>query len=160
MQEFIIHLPIASYQRKNEKFDNFGEIYLQLGDYFFPSENWTDFGANIVFWWLQEITKIYSNESDTARCKFMDGNYRFDLQITDRPEIWQIYFIKERADDDEIELQTEVNSEQLSREILKAVTKIEDQYREMKNFEAVNRIEEIKEIFILSAKPLNAAFPH
>jgi hypothetical protein len=90
----------------------------------------------------------------------MDGNYRFDLQITDRPEIWQIYFIKERADDDEIELQTEVNSEQLSREILKAVTKIEDQYREMKNFEAVNRIEEIKEIFILSAKPLNAAFPH
>jgi hypothetical protein len=59
-----------------------------------------------------------------------------------------------------MEFQTEVNSEQLSREILKAVTKIEDQYREMKNFEAVKRIEEIKEIFILSAKPLDAAFPH
>ncbi len=71
-----------------------GKIYVQLDDYSFPDDEWTDFGQTIVFWWLESFYKLLSNEEKKVKCQFMDGNYRFDIEAISS-EVWQISFVKE-----------------------------------------------------------------
>lgn len=76
-----------------------GEIYVQLDNYNFPEKGWTDFGFNIIFWWLESFIKIHSGELKLVQCDFMDGSYRFDVKRINNL-VWNIEFIAERKGDE------------------------------------------------------------
>lgn len=75
-------------------------IALQQDDQFYPSEDWKDFGAVILNWWMETMLHLLGS----GRCKeflFMDGpyevkvRYRRSTQMMElRPQglnvIWQI----------------------------------------------------------------------
>ncbi len=136
MNQLIIHLPLEDYVS-----NDFGKFSVQLGDYYFPSKVWTDFGQTVVFDWMKQLTKLFSEPRKKVSWKFMDGNYRLDLATTNSKEILNLSFIKEKRDSDEIEHQENANINQLSEEILKAIKTIQDDCRKNSNQKAVERIE-------------------
>ena len=136
MNQFIIHLPLEDYTSSD-----FGKLSVQINDYYFPSKVWTDFGQTVVFGWMDQLAKFFFNQRNKVSCKFMDGNYRLDVETTDSNEMFNILFIKEKRDSDEVEHQENVNSEQFLEEILKAVKSIQDECKKNDNHEAVERIE-------------------
>lgn len=136
MNQFVIHLPVKNYISTD-----FGELHVQLGDYCFPDKVWTDFGETVVFGWESQLTRLFSKQSKKVQCKFMDGNYRFDVESTELPEQLNLIFIRERRDFDETEHQERVNSEQFTQEILRVITEIQKECKKNNNFEAVDRIE-------------------
>lgn len=146
MNQFVIHLPVENYISTD-----FGELYVQLGDYYFPDKVWTDFGETVVFGWKSQLTKLFSKQSGKIRCKFMDGNFRFDVETTNSKELLNLLFIREKRDSDETEHQEMVYTEQFFQEILRVNTAIQEECKKNGNYEAVNRIE-IKNKEFQSAK--------
>ena len=146
MKEFKIHNFLDTYEPRSSS--EFGRIYVELGDYAFPGKGWTDFGTQIVFWWMQAFIKLLSEEEKKIRCNFMDGNYRFDVEATDSPQKLCIYFVKERADSDELLHQGEVDLQQITEELLQAVSLVQKRFEEKNNFPAVNRVEQLKDDFL------------
>jgi hypothetical protein len=79
-----------------------GEIWLQVGDFSFPAQSWTDFPVIILSWWLDALDTLQSANS-VAEFLFMDGPYSFTvsrrngvctLQCTEDPRgdkesLWQ-----------------------------------------------------------------------
>jgi len=55
-----------------------GEIWLQLGDFSFPTQSWTDFPVIILSWWLDALDTLHSANSATEFL-FMDGPYSFTV---------------------------------------------------------------------------------
>lgn len=143
MNEFTIHLPLDSYVS-----NDFGQFCVQLGDYYFPSKVWTDFGKRVVFSWSDLLTELLSGRSKIVHCKFMDGNYRLDVETANSNETLNISFIKDAGHIDDVKYQGNVNSEQFSSEILRVIKSIQDECRKNKNYEAVNRIEASIEKFV------------
>lgn len=146
MNKFEIHNLLNTYEPRPSS--EFGNIYVQLDDYAFPGKGWTDFGTQIVFWWMQEFIKLFSGEEKKIRCSFMDGNYRFDVEATDSPQKWNIYFVKEHAESDQFLHQGQVDSKQATEELLKAVSDVQQRFRDKNNFAAVSRVEELKQTFL------------
>lgn len=137
MNQLRIHLSTEYYKN-----NNFGEFFVQLGDYYFPNEGWTDFGQRVIFDWLNKLTSFFSKQSEIAVCKFMDGNFRFDVESTENSTQLNLKFIKERSESDEIEHQEIVDTNQFIQEILRIVKEIRTNCEVEENFDAVNRIEE------------------
>ncbi len=136
MEQFKIHLPLSSYIN-----NNFGQFCVQLDDYYFPSKDWTDFGERVVFSWRDKLSEFLLEEDKKAICKFMDGNYRLDVEPTNDKNIFKISFIRDAGDLDEIKYQGNVNSEQFLGEILRIIKSIQEECRKNDNHEAVERIE-------------------
>lgn len=101
LNKFKINIKIASYTRESEKVDDFGDIHIKLDDYCFPSEVWTDFGSDIIYWWMESIIELLSKKEQKVACSFMDGNYRFDL-IAQDSKLWKIECIRENAESEEV----------------------------------------------------------
>lgn len=137
MNQFTIYLPVEEYNSSD-----FGTFYVQSGDYYFPSKVWTDFGVKVVFDWMNKLSESFSNQEDKIGCKFMDGNYRFDLEKNDSSDIVKISFIKERGNSDEIEYEEEFDSKQFLEEILKSVRLIQNICQKDENYKAVERMED------------------
>jgi hypothetical protein len=99
--KFEININIASYTRESKKIDDFGDIHIKLDDYCFPSEVWTDFGSDIIYWWMESIIDLLSGKEQKVACSFMDGNYRFDLTAQDS-NLWKIECIRENTESEEV----------------------------------------------------------
>ena len=150
MKNFKICNLLETYEARTSS--EFGQIFVQLEDYAFPSQGWTDFGTQIVFWWMQEIVELFSGEKNVASCTFMDGNYRFDIEATTSYRVWNIYFVRERNGSNELLNQGEVDSKQVSQEVLRAVDEVQRRFKEKNNLAAVARVETLKEKFALEYK--------
>lgn len=146
MNQFVIHLPLSSYIS-----NDFGEFCVQLGDYYFPSKGWTDFGKRVVFDWINQLTKLLLRQNKKVSCDFMDGNYRLDVETTDSKEILNIALIRDAGNVDDIKHQENVDSEQFIGEVLRVIRSIQEECKKNSNFEAVDRIETSIKI-ILEAK--------
>ena len=118
IKTFLIYTSPDSYTASNGKTKDIGEIYIQLDDYAFPEKGWTDFGRDIVFWWIEAFIKLFRREEKKVKCSFMDGNYRFDIKVTDSPEIWHISLIREWSDVEEVEKESEINIKQATQSIV------------------------------------------
>lgn len=57
----------------------FSDIYFQIGDSFYPAENWDDFSVVILGWWLQEARCI--KPVGRFDFRFMDGPYHFEVGL-------------------------------------------------------------------------------
>ena len=147
MKTFKIHFFSDSYIHSG-KVDDFGKIYIQLGDYDFPENNWTDFGLNIVFWWMDVFLKLLSGEEKKVQCKFMDGNYRFDVEVTDSQKVWRIFLIREGADMDQIEQEGEIEVTQVTDEVIRVATEIEKLEKKIGKAEHVKNIENFMQRFL------------
>jgi hypothetical protein len=58
-----------------------GEIWLQLRDFPFPSQSWSDFPVIILSWWLDALASLRS--AGNAEFLFMDGPYFFEVVHSD-----------------------------------------------------------------------------
>lgn len=101
--------------------DDFGVIYIQLDDYAFPDKEWTDFGLKIVYWWMDAFLKLISGEEKKVQCKFMDGNYRFDIEAISL-RVWRVLLIREWANSEEVEQESEINVEQATESLVQVAT--------------------------------------
>lgn len=99
--------------------DIVGVIYVQADDYAFPDKGWTDFGVEIVGWWLDVLSKLLSGAEKRGSCKFMDGPFRYDLEANDNGG-WHIRFIKEYTSREECVLEGDVKAEAVVAETLDA----------------------------------------
>lgn len=134
MKTFTIHTNLDSYETTE-----IGEIYVQLDSYSFPEVGWTDFGFNIVFWWLDEFIKLHSMESEKVQCEFMDGSYRFDIKrINDL--IWEIEFIAER-ENDEVREKGEVDGYEATQNLIEISEMLKRKYMIIGNTKAGNNYE-------------------
>src|SRR6266571_3306699 len=67
-----------------------GEIWLQLGDFSFPSQSWSDFPVIILSWWLDALDTLPSANSATEFL-FMDGPYSFTVSRRNGEYILQCF---------------------------------------------------------------------
>ena len=151
MKEFKICIESDSYIWKSGEVDDFGKIHIQLNNYAFPDENWTDFGRTIVGWWMQSFKELLMKEKTKVECDFMDGNYRFDITAINS-KIWKIELIKEKAESEEIEQVGEIDADQATETLLEAVEKIVQLYEKEGNLKAVNNFAEYKKKFLTDWK--------
>lgn len=82
-----------------------GVIYVQADNYAFPDDSWADFGVTILGWWLSEVSSLTLETRRSCSCKFMDGNFRFDIERVSNDK-WRLTFVEERGRGDKIEFQT------------------------------------------------------
>ena len=116
MKLLTFHLSPDSFIAKNGKIKEIGETYIQLDDYAFPDKEWTDFAFNIIYWWMESFTKIFTNETKKIKCSFMDVNYRFDIEKIDS-QVWNVQLVAERATD-EVWQSGEVSCKQVTEAIV------------------------------------------
>lgn len=50
-----------------------GRIYLQIGDQFFPDENWYDYASILLENWIPLITSFLHGSTQNCKLAFMDG---------------------------------------------------------------------------------------
>ncbi len=101
LKTFTANINIDSYIWENGKIDRFGDIHIKLDDYCFPSEVWTDFGSDIIYWWMESIIELLSEKEQKVACIFMDGNYRFDLAVNDSESL-SVQCIREVSKGEEV----------------------------------------------------------
>ena len=126
---FAIHFSPESFITANNEIKDIGRICIQLDDIAFPHKEWTDFGKVVVSWWVQEFRKLLSREQKKVQCKFMDGNFRFDVENTEDSHIWRILLIKEAAKADKVEEEGEIDVMQATNEVLQALNEVKELYR-------------------------------
>ena len=142
MKTFDIYLPISSY-KKDGKLDAFGEIHIKLDNYIFPSEVWTDFGLYTVSAWAESFIQLCDKKTKKVQCKFMDGNYRFDISAKDS-ENWNFQFIAER-ETDEIWQEGVVNSEQAIKTLLSTIDIILEEEQKESSIEKITFWQEARQ---------------
>ena len=151
MKIFNIYNSIDSYEKWG---GGIGDIYVSLDDFAFPGKGWTDFGKNILVWWLDEFRKLHAGEAKKVQCKFMDGNYRFDVTVINS-KTWKVEFIKERAESEEIQQVGEVNADQATETLLEATEKIIQLDEQEGNTKVVNNFAKYKMKFLSDWKSHN-----
>ena len=155
MDAFTIHLPLESYIHDG-KIDDFGKVHLQLGEYVFPDKEWTDFGLIIIHSWMDAFLNLLSKKEKKVECDFMDGNYRFDVEVTGSPKVWRIYLIREWTDSEEVKNQGEIAVKQATDELLRVVGEIKDMDRNAGKAEYVKNIENYTQQFLLARQKMLA----
>lgn len=70
----------------------FSQLYFQIGDIFFPEEDWDDFSVIVLNWWLHEARHMH--EGGKSIFNFMDGPYYFQIYL--KNNICNIKFIEDR----------------------------------------------------------------
>lgn len=123
MKTFKIYSSPGSYEKWG---GGIGDIYIELENFAFPDSGWTDFGIDIIYWWMEAFMKLHAKVERRVKCSFMDGNFRFDVEITDKPEIWRIYLIKEYSDSEVVEDNGEINAEQATTTLLQIANTLTD----------------------------------
>ena len=56
-----------------------GRLYIRWDRGSFPDEQWSDFPAVILTWWIEGITELVTGRRTYFECLFMDGPFAFEL---------------------------------------------------------------------------------
>src|SRR3989442_7692954 len=104
-----------------------GEIWLQLGDFDFPSESWSDFPVIILSWWLDALDGLLSRSNRTSEFLFMDGPYSFKI-ARDNDECF-LQCIRDPHGANESLWQGAVNPDNLLAQIHSAASNVVEQCR-------------------------------
>ncbi len=99
MQDVNFKYTLQSYQRKDGQVSDFGEIYLQANNTYFPHQSWTDFGCGAVYVWAEEFINLLEGTETKVECNFYDGAYLFYVEKTKNKK-WKITFVNEDNDRD------------------------------------------------------------
>ena len=137
MEEVKILYNLESYQRENGSISDFGELYLQSGDYYFPEEHWTDFGCGAVYTWAEEFIKLIQGNEVKVECNFFDGAFLYYVEKVDK-HTWKLSFIDEDKSEN-AEKECLVEAFELSEELLKTVKFMTDIRIKQNNIEAVEK---------------------
>jgi len=54
-------------------FDN--TFFVRINGQAFPGEGWTDFSAEVLVWWIDEVLGAQNEKALSFRLRFMDGPY-------------------------------------------------------------------------------------
>jgi hypothetical protein len=57
-----------------------GTIFFRRGPFCFPADNWNDFAAILLGWWLRALLPLVGGEDDHAELLFMEGLYEVDVR--------------------------------------------------------------------------------
>ena len=61
-----------------------GNIWLEISDIAFPSDDWNDFVVIVLAWWLKEVVLLKERKSGLVHeFRFMDGPYYLCLELDD-----------------------------------------------------------------------------
>lgn len=134
MNQLSLHISPESYEQDGR----FGKIYIQLDDYAFPGKGWTDFGSDLIYWWMESLIKLLTKTEKKVRCSFMDGNYRFDLEISNDKKFWKIFLIREYADSEEIKAEGQVDPTQTTEAIATAARFFEESEKNKGDIKSAN----------------------
>lgn len=157
MKTFKVCFSPESYISNDGQFKDIGGIYVQLDDYAFPDKEWTDFGKVITSWWMEAFRKLLSGEEKKVQCKFMDGNYRFDVEVLSFPQVWRITLIREYADSEEVEDEGEIDAKQATDQILNALATVKNLYDKEGKSEYVKNANNFIQKFFLERQKVLAS---
>lgn len=65
-----------------------GGIWLELGSKAFPAPKWNDFVVLLLEEWLSTAINLYDGSAKVGRCRFMDGDYWFEIER--RRGVWSL----------------------------------------------------------------------
>lgn len=100
------------------------EIFLQTGDNAFPACDWSDFPIIIVGNWLNEYMSFDKTQKERKfEFYFMDGSYKMTGKTT-HSNCYQLTFIKQYWNMEEILYKEETNIKEFEQTLLKACRKI------------------------------------
>ncbi len=99
-----------------------GVISLQVGDVYFPEQDWNDFPVIVLGWWLTELLRLWHGELKAAegvQCLFMDGDFYYTVSA--RGERWLIECVDGRPDG-EVVAEAEVDRTEFMKQIINSAT--------------------------------------
>lgn len=67
-----------------------GEVYVSIGEVFFPMEQWFDMVGHDLRNWLPDLISFCRNHSDTCLLSFMDGPYAIKLTRRNDGDIFAV----------------------------------------------------------------------
>ena len=101
-----------------------GEIYLKIGDFFFPEEGWNDFVVVILGWWQKNIMNIKNDRIGTVyEFDFMDGPWFMKGKKISEYTIG-LEFVRNKSDSQQIVFTCLCQVAQLQQSILNATEKL------------------------------------
>lgn len=126
----------------------FSQIYFQIeNNIFFPEENWDDFTAAILNFWIEEACRV--GRHYMANCRFMDGPFYFNIYYVN--QICNIRFIDDTYGKREIIFSGEIdycyllnllkrNANLVIRNLPKEAFKLNDVIELQKNLELIQKM--------------------
>lgn len=103
----------------NKKGTITGEIYFQIGDTFFPGENWNDFIVIILTCWNESADLLASSSSKVAAdFRFMDGPFTVQGKKSEDSESVSLNFVKRTLKGEEVLHSIDIDSHVLRSFIL------------------------------------------
>jgi hypothetical protein len=131
-----------------------GNIYLRVGNDYFPEIHWNDFAEIIITWWMEGLEKLLNGENK-QEFLFMDGDFCFFISKT-KSKKWSIQ-CAEQIPPLEFILQKSISISQFAQEILKAAKQI-SKICEERNWRLQETIIQNKVILELEKKLIITAF--
>ncbi len=135
MDQFRIHFPLERYTN-----GDFGEIHVVVGETAFPENTWNDFGPLVISGWLLELNRLFLRQTEKVRCKFIDGDFAFDIESGNADGTLVLTFIRETDGPDIIEDVRTVSADSLTSAIVQALETVRDDCERSGNETAVKRI--------------------
>src|SRR4030095_5433635 len=87
-----------------------GPIWLEINGESFPGRGWEEFPVVILGFWLTNLQPVVFDKSHRCGCPFMDGPYRFDIDVVE-PKQWAVTFVDREANKEKILLTAKVDSD-------------------------------------------------
>lgn len=115
-----------------------GVIYVQLGDFMFPSKRWDDLCASILAMWLEAVGRHLLGREDMAILYFMDGDYSLELTYQN-PQQSLMRFM---GPNEVCMLESEIDIRYFARQMLAATAKIIDKFPEHRKCKNIQEIAE------------------
>ncbi len=137
MDQFRVHFPLARYTN-----GDFGEIHVVAGQTTFPDNQWNDFGPLVISGWLLELNRLYLKQTDRVRCKFIDGDFAFDVEAGATDGSLLLTFVRETDGPDIIEDVRTVSTDELTNELVRSLEDVRVDCERTGNDTAVKRIAE------------------
>jgi hypothetical protein len=114
--DLLVHVNLSTFEKR---LNITGEIWLEVGDFSFPSQSWSDFPVIILSWWLDALDMLHTANS-TTEFLFMDGPYSFTVSRRNGECVLQC--IEDPRGDKESLWQGVVNLNGLSSQVRSAAT--------------------------------------
>lgn len=118
-----------------------GKFCVQVGDHFFPSEQWDDLCADVLSMWLLSINKLMLDCEKSIVCHFMDGDYAFRLTKHNKAEA-TIFFL---AQNEECIFKEEISVPYFARQILSAASKVINHYPQYGGNKTIAELERLSD---------------
>jgi hypothetical protein len=121
MERFKIRIPSCKdsiTKRGSSRFPITCPIYIECGEWFFPSQEWDDFAVVILGWWLQEVGVLERDECESAVLRFMDGPHQVNIVPVNSGR-WLLAGVSEAVGREE-KFREICSSEQVIKEIIRA----------------------------------------